>query len=196
MNEKMSAENFRPLRSPFDALPEYDDDELDTIPSIVKNTFIEVTVYQNTNIDSDMLDTALKCIFDSPFTEYTQGLLMSKFCKDLNTELDLLDLHALYKFIEPKFQAFRIYDKSHSGFLHYQDATSLLEEMGYNFEADFTGFILEKMSTSYKGIALDDFVRLCLFLEKAGTVFNEEDDLKLVFVQFRDFLELCVWCLP
>ncbi|GBF97054.1 hypothetical protein Rsub_09527 [Raphidocelis subcapitata] len=104
------------------------------------------------------------------------------------------EFQRLHNFLVNVQQSFHTFDKDRSGRLSTDEVNSALKQAGFALDAPAVAAMIEKFDPdNSKNLALDEYIRSCLFLQTAARSFAAFDPNKTGNVTLS-FSQLCYVC--
>lgn len=142
-------------------------------------------------ISADELRAVLVNGHKQHFSENCCRLLISLFDIEKNGTVDINGFRQLYNYVNEWLNIFKSYDKDGSQAIDEQELSQALQKMGYTFSDKFIKYLIDKNDmVEHKRITVDQFIVLCVQIQKFTEVFRsrDKDFTGVITISFEDFL--------
>lgn len=131
------------------------------------------------------------------FSDATCKFVVRLFDLDKNGGLDIEEFESLYYHIKIWVNAFKTHDRTRNGFLDDKDMLEALKYMEINVSPEFVRFLVTKHDPVNRKITLDQFITVCVHIQKFGEDFLAMDEEKtgVISLRYENFLELMLKCI-
>ena len=113
---------------------------------------------------------------NSEFDQKTVRILLNKFDKDHDNEINFDEFHNLFVEINNQYNEFLDYDKDFSGSIDSSELTSLLSNKGYDLNRHFIDSLMNEVSKhtgKRNSVSFDLYARIVARIDHLRNVFNQ-----------------------
>ena len=146
--------------------------------NIYKQMFDEIDFNSDSRIGLSELHRALvKGNPDSQFDQKTAKLLLEKYDKDNDSEIDFNEFNSLFEGINNQYNEFLDFDKDSSGTIDSSELTSLLSKKGYNFNKEFIESLMNaiyRYTGQRNSVTFDLYVRIIARIDHLRNNYNHQ----------------------
>lgn len=129
----------------------------------LKGIFNEMDANRDNSITIGELQLALrKTQASSDFSLKTVELLVSKYDKNGDREIDFNEFYDLFVNLSDEYEAFLMMDSDDSGSIDIDEFSAALDKKGYEFTSDFYRMIMREIErkTNFANIRFDNYIRV------------------------------------
>lgn len=114
---------------------------------------------------------------DSQFDQKTAKLLLEKYDKDKDSEIDFNEFNSLFDGINNQYNEFLDFDKDSSGTIDSSELTSLLSKKGYNLNKEFIESLMNaiyRYTGRRNSVTFDLYVRIIARIDHLRNNYNHQ----------------------